>query len=70
MVNYHTYGKNVFVSVKYLVGLTPSTMGDDSEWMKLPIDQRCEHKVNVILSSSAMFLLFTCLAFLFVPLAF
>lgn len=21
------------------------TMGDDSEWMKLPIDQKCEHKV-------------------------
>lgn len=21
-------------------------MGDDSEWMKLPIDQKCEHKVN------------------------
>jgi hypothetical protein len=20
-------------------------MGDDSEWMKLPIDQKCEHKV-------------------------
>ncbi|CAL8262817.1 unnamed protein product [Merluccius merluccius] len=22
-----------------------ATMGDDSEWMKLPIDQKCEHKV-------------------------
>lgn len=22
------------------------TMGDDSEWMKLPIDQKCEHKVS------------------------
>lgn len=21
-------------------------MGDDSEWMKLPIDQKCEHKVS------------------------
>ena len=21
-------------------------MGDDSEWMKLPVDQKCEHKVN------------------------
>lgn len=21
-------------------------MGDDSEWMKLPIDQKCEHKVG------------------------
>lgn len=20
-------------------------MGDDSEWMKLPVDQKCEHKV-------------------------
>lgn len=20
-------------------------MGDDSEWMKLPADQKCEHKV-------------------------
>ncbi|CAJ0916923.1 unnamed protein product [Ranitomeya imitator] len=24
---------------------TPAIMGDDSEWMKLPIDQKCEHKV-------------------------
>lgn len=23
-----------------------ATMGDDSEWMKLPIDQKCEHKVT------------------------
>lgn len=21
-------------------------MGDDNEWMKLPIDQKCEHKVE------------------------
>lgn len=21
-------------------------MGDDSEWMKLPVDQKCEHKVT------------------------
>lgn len=21
-------------------------MGDDNEWMKLPIDQKCEHKVG------------------------
>lgn len=24
-------------------------MGDDSEWMKLPIDQKCEHKVGHLL---------------------
>lgn len=24
---------------------TEAIMGDDSEWMKLPIDQKCEHKV-------------------------
>lgn len=24
---------------------TEVIMGDDSEWMKLPIDQKCEHKV-------------------------
>lgn len=23
-----------------------TTMGDNSEWLKLPIDQKCEHKVN------------------------
>lgn len=22
-----------------------AAMGDDSEWMKLPVDQKCEHKV-------------------------
>ena len=23
-------------------------MEDDSEWMKLPVDQKCEHKVNLL----------------------
>lgn len=26
-----------------------STMGDDSEWIKLPVDQKCEHKVRLFL---------------------
>lgn len=31
-------------------------MGDDSEWMKLPIDQKCEHKVNALSFSLCLFL--------------
>ena len=27
-------------------------MGDDSEWMKLPVDQKCEHKVRLFWNSN------------------
>lgn len=36
-----------------------ATMGDESEWMKLPIDQKCEHKVSL----SFMLVLCECIYF-------
>lgn len=48
-------------TAEHLEGSPPpraATMGDDSEWMKLPVDQKCEHKV------AASTLVFVCPCFL------
>lgn len=33
-----------------------ATMGDNSEWLKLPIDQKCEHKVISTFSDCTLFM--------------
>lgn len=35
-------------------------MGDDSEWMKLPIDQKCEHKVGHLLFGFGLWFVYLC----------
>lgn len=43
-----------------------ATMGDDSEWMKLSIDQKCEHKVTDSLFLLSYFILSIVIQFLLV----
>lgn len=49
-------------TAEHLEGSPPprrvATMGDDSEWMKLPVDQKCEHKVAAGLCVSVFALIF------------
>lgn len=33
-------------------------MGDDSEWMKLPVDQKCEHKVSELRMGNDVILIY------------